>query len=87
LAGEAIPESARIVAVVDVFDNMERGMGDNTVVSDETILELMREKRGKDFDPRIFDCFLDLFERMKTIRDELAEAESADRLQPPTTMW
>jgi putative two-component system response regulator len=81
LAGEAIPESARIVAVVDVFDNMEHGFPGASPLPDEIILERMGEQKGKEFDPRVFDCFLGVFERIKTIRNEVAEPENADHLQ------
>lgn len=81
LAGEAIPEAARIVAVADVFDNMEHEPGSDSTMPDEIILERMKAERGKQFDPRIFDCFLAVFERIKAIRDEHEEPQTATPLQ------
>lgn len=56
LAGEAIPESARIVAVADVFDalSMKRPYKDAWPM--ERVLATMREGRGQHFEPRLIDA-------------------------------
>ncbi|MEJ2078642.1 MAG: response regulator [Acidobacteriota bacterium] len=58
LAGEAIPESARIVAVVDVYDALTSDRPYRARLSEEETLELMTAERGAHFDPRVFDAFL-----------------------------
>lgn len=57
LAGESIPESARIVAVADVFDalTMKRPYKDAWPV--EQALETLRMGKGRHFDPAALDAF------------------------------
>ena len=63
LAGEAIPLSARIVAVVDVFDALVSHRPYKGIwVADKAINEI-RQGIGSHFDPRIADSFIGLFER------------------------
>jgi putative two-component system response regulator len=70
LAGEAIPLSARIVAIADVFDALvhdrvyKHGMG-----IDETIY-IMSKKKGEQFDPDLFDVFMKLLGRFREIASD-----------------
>ena len=67
LKGVDIPISARIVAIVDVFDALihKRVYKDEMPV--EGAIELMQEGRGKHFDPAIFDLFISLKTQMQEI--------------------
>lgn len=67
LAGADIPISARIVAIVDVFDALIHKRVYKDEMKVEAAIELMREGRGQHFDPEIFDLFLDLREPMSEI--------------------
>lgn len=58
LSGEEIPESARIVAVIDVFDALTSDRPYRPAFELEEALEIMKEERGSQFDPRVFDAFL-----------------------------
>ncbi len=71
LSGEDIPASARIVAIVDVFDALIHKRIYKDGMSIEEALEIMRESRGTHFDPNLFDLFYDL-------RDEMAEIAADD---------
>ena len=64
LAGEAIPASSRILAVVDSYDTMllARPYRD-AISSTEALLEL-RRCAGREFDPRIVQAFADLISAM-----------------------
>lgn len=66
LSGEDIPLSARIVAIVDVFDALihKRVYKDEMTV--EQALQTMQEGRGSHFDPHLFDLF-------KSLKDQMAE--------------
>ena len=84
LAGAEIPISARIVAIVDVFDALiHRRVYKSEIPVDEAI-ELMREGRGAHFDPELLDLFFSLKDQMTEIAydfsnpigDELAVEES-----------
>jgi len=67
LQGEEIPEAARIVAVADVYDALSSDRIYRKALPEERVLAIMREGRGSHFDPRIFDCFLDLLPLFRDI--------------------
>lgn len=69
LKGEAIPESARIVAVADVFDALTMKRPYKEAWPLERALETMREKSGNHFEPRLVDAFFDVL-------DEIIEAKN-----------
>ncbi|HEV8579834.1 MAG TPA: HD domain-containing phosphohydrolase [Thermoanaerobaculia bacterium] len=58
LRGEEIPLPARICALADVFDALTSDRPYRPALTNEAALELMREGRGSQFDPRLFDVFL-----------------------------
>ncbi|HYU35113.1 MAG TPA: HD domain-containing phosphohydrolase [Thermoanaerobaculia bacterium] len=58
LRGERIPLGARIVAVVDAFDAMTTDRPYRAALSVEQAIEELRNQRGRQFDPRVVDTFL-----------------------------
>ncbi|MBZ0113081.1 MAG: response regulator [Thermoanaerobaculia bacterium] len=68
LAGESIPLSARIVAVVDVYDALVHHRVYRPAVPEEEVLELMEGERGLHFAPEIFDLFFDNLPTFRQIR-------------------
>jgi putative two-component system response regulator len=77
LAGEAIPLSGRIVAVVDFFDALTMDRCYRDAFSDETALTMLSEQRGKAFDPLIVDTFLQHADEMIAMRD-LVDLQALD---------
>ncbi len=73
LAGEQIPESGRIVAVVDVYDALVYDRVYKPAFPEEKVLELLQAARGKHFDPRILDCFFALLPEIRRIREEIKD--------------
>ena len=71
LAGAAIPESARIVALTDVFDALIHDRVYRPAFPEDTALAMMREGRGSQFDPTIFDCFVDVLPRLRAVREQV----------------
>ena len=63
LKGETIPISARIIAVADSFDAMNTKRVYRDPLPKDLILSELRKNRGTQFDPKILDVFLDLYER------------------------
>lgn len=59
LAGDDIPLGARIIAVVDAFDAMTTTRPYRQALSAEEAVNVIRSERGKQFDPRVVDAFLD----------------------------
>ena len=70
LAGEAIPLSARVVAVADVYDAMTHDRVYRPAIPEAKTLEVMREGRGKHFDPAVLDVFMDVLSQFRKIRKE-----------------
>lgn len=59
LSGEAIPLSARLMAVADVYDALISKRVYKSAMSHEAAVDFIRAGRGTHFDPSIVDCFLD----------------------------
>ena len=75
LSGLDIPESARIVAVTDVFDalTMRRPYKDAWPL--DRVVAHLQEGAGSHFDPRLVDAFVSLLPRMLDIKAQWDEQE------------
>jgi HD-GYP domain-containing protein (c-di-GMP phosphodiesterase class II)/methylmalonyl-CoA mutase cobalamin-binding subunit len=60
LKGEQIPIEGRIVAVADVFDALTSDRVYRKAFSVEEAIQMMREQRGRHFDPVLLDAFLEV---------------------------
>ena len=58
LTGESIPLGARIVAVVDAFDAMTTNRPYRAALPEERAIAVLHSERGRQFDPRVVDTFL-----------------------------
>ncbi len=67
LAGEDIPEAARIVALVDVFDALSNDRFYRKAAPEEEVLKIMKKGRGTQFEPYFFDMFIDMVPKFKEI--------------------
>ncbi len=75
LVGKGIPRLARILTVVDFFDALVSERPYRRALSISSAIRLMRDQRGKIFDPEICDAFLQqLPEHLDDLKDQL-EAE------------
>ena len=70
LAGQAIPEAARIMAIVDAYDSLTHDRVYRPAMSEEAALEIMRHGEGKDFDPALLAIF---FQNLPPIRSIAAQ--------------
>lgn len=75
LSGDEIPEPARICAVLDVYDALVHKRIYRSALPEEEALAIMTASRGAHFDPDIFDCFMDVLPRLRTIRSEVRDRE------------
>ena len=62
LKGKQIPTSARIFAVVDVYDALTSDRPYRKAWSEEDTLKLISEESGSHFDPEIVEIFLEELE-------------------------
>ena len=63
LKGEAIPIEGRIVAVADVFDALTSDRVYRKAFSIDEAVQMMREQRGRHFDPVLLDAFMEVLGR------------------------
>lgn len=74
LAGEAIPLSARIVALCDVYDALRSPRPYKTAWPVEKAQAFIREQAGKHFDPQLVQLMESLFEHIEGVQSRLADA-------------
>jgi len=75
LAGEDIPEAARIVAIVDEYDALSYDRVYRDAYSQEKVLKILHQVSDAHFEPRIFECFMDI---LPSIRDMQASMYTED---------
>lgn len=81
LAGDDIPTSGRIVAVADVYDALVHNRVYKPAFPEEEALSIMKTGRGRQFDSKVLDVFLDSLPEMRRIRAEVKD------LKNPETMY
>ena len=77
IGGERIPESARIVAVCDVYDALVHDRVYRRAIPEPQVLDMLRAQHGKHFDPRVLDAFLKEVTTFRAIREEVQSASVA----------
>nr|WP_279288967.1 HD domain-containing phosphohydrolase [Anaerosolibacter carboniphilus] len=61
LSGDEIPIEAQIIQAADAFDAMTSKRAYRDAMSIETVMNIFREERGKQFNPAVTDTMLRLF--------------------------
>ncbi|HEX5471872.1 MAG TPA: HD domain-containing phosphohydrolase [Lacipirellulaceae bacterium] len=91
LAGQDIPEAARILAIVDVYDALSHNRVYRSALPEDRVLAAMRAGHGSHFDPTLLPLFFDIFEQIREIADahpDVTESFEAGqhlpRIQPRT---
>jgi len=79
LAGEAIPFSGRIVAVVDFFDALTMDRCYRPAFPDAQALCMLDDERGKAFDPHIVDVFRRHADQLMATRDSVNHGQLSFR--------
>ncbi len=76
LVGEAIPVSARLMAVADVYDALISKRVYKPAFSHQEAMDIMKKGRGTHFDPDILDAFFTIEGRFAQIAAEFRDAEA-----------
>ena len=76
LQGEAIPVSARLMAISDVYDALISRRVYKTGMTHEAALTLIAEGRDCHFDPDITDTFLQHAHEFKAIAERFADSDA-----------
>ncbi len=77
LAGMEIPESARILAIVDVYDALTHRRVYHEALPEDKAMEIMEEGRGRHFDPFLFSVFLSLLPEIRRIAQQNPDDRAA----------
>ena len=73
LRGEAIPLSARMMALADVYDAMISKRVYKPALPHATAVAAIRDERGGHFDPSIVDCFLENDDEFRRIAAKFSD--------------
>ena len=75
LKGEAIPVSARLMAVADVYDALISRRVYKEPIPHEKAVEIIRQGSGSHFDPDMVEAFLALESEFRTIAQRYADSQ------------
>ena len=75
LKKEQIPESARIVAIGDVFDALTMDRPYKEAWSVDDALDEIKRKAGSHFDPKLTECFLEIEAEIREIKTKWDQEE------------
>jgi putative two-component system response regulator len=75
MEGKMIPLAARIVSIADVYDALRMRRSYKPGFSHQVTMEKMLEVRGTQFDPNLFDIFVDISERFNEIYEKNKDME------------
>ena len=70
--GEKIPITGRIVAIADTFDALSSRRPYKTAYPIDLSLEIMQKEKGLQFDPHLFDLFMNNIDTIISIKKEVA---------------
>ncbi len=73
LKGKDIPEVARIVSIIDVYDALVHDRIYRPAIPEDKSLEIMEKDKGTHFDPDIFEIFLNVLPQLRDIRMRVTE--------------
>jgi len=80
LSGETIPEPARIVAIIDVYDSLIHKRVYKPAWSEKGAKDFIKDQRGKDFDPRLVDVFFQVISEIDEIHRRYPDQKSLNFL-------
>jgi hypothetical protein len=84
LASEEIPLAARIVALADVYDALSTRRSYKEPFPHEKCVAIIREERGRQFDPDIVDVWLTIEEQCRKIAERYAPSCAGTESDPQT---
>ena len=79
LQGEEISEEARIAAVADVFDALTSNRVYRPALPFDEAIAMMRELRGRQFEPRLLDAFFGAMDEITAIREAYPDHEDSQK--------
>jgi HD-GYP domain-containing protein (c-di-GMP phosphodiesterase class II) len=83
LAGEDIPEVSRVIAVVDSFDTMTSQRSYRAARSAQEAIHELRRCAGTNFDPRMVEAFVSVYDAHSDQIDDLIRTEAVTNQAQP----
>lgn len=74
LSGEDIPIEGRIAAISDVFDALTSKRVYKDAMPVDKAVNILKEEKGKHFDPQLVDTFLENMDKILEIREEYTDS-------------
>jgi HD-GYP domain-containing protein (c-di-GMP phosphodiesterase class II) len=68
ISGDDIPLPARITAVADVYDALMSHRIYKPPIEESRVFDMLREQRGRQFDPMVLDAFFAIYDTILAIR-------------------
>jgi putative nucleotidyltransferase with HDIG domain len=90
--GEAIPIGARILSVADCFDALTSDRPYRRRMTDEAALDILRERSGRMYDPRVVARFIEIYRDVVVVgdapeqRDVLAQIRRSTKSEPAAAL-
>jgi putative two-component system response regulator len=79
LAGEEIPQIARIVAIADVFDALTMKRPYKEAWPTDRVIDTLTGDAGTHFDPQLIELFIKILPQILAIKNDWAKREEADK--------
>ena len=79
LSGPDIPEAARIVAILDVYDALVHDRVYRPAFPEDRALDIMEKNRGAHFDPDLFTVFVQVLPPLREIRRRILGYDARGR--------
>ena len=75
LQGDEIPQSAQIVALVDVYDALSNDRVYRPALPEHEVISIMKKGRGSHFNPQLFDLFIENLQEFHEILSTHGDSE------------
>ncbi|WEK54043.1 MAG: response regulator [Candidatus Cohnella colombiensis] len=75
IKGEQIPLSGRLIAIVDVYDALVHPRVYKGAFSHEVAIDIIKQERGRHFDPAIVDAFMEIHQELYEITQLFRQQE------------
>jgi CHASE1-domain containing sensor protein len=83
LAGNDIPESARIAAIIDAFDTLSHDGPNRSALAESDLLAAMQRESGRQFDPMLLSIFIRHFAEFRRLAAQHPDRGRSGVRQPP----
>jgi putative two-component system response regulator len=74
IAGEAVPEAARILSIADVYDALMHDRIYRRALPEDVVLQMMSAEAGQQFDPSLMVIFFTVLEAFREISEKHPDA-------------